>query len=102
MELLIDETVEPSFVQPPVRKTAKAAGTPAQASLMKRLEQSRLGRGVLACMRWGVVCGLVLSGFFGAEMVSAGIDLASRNAATASSGDAAQPILASADLHPTH
>jgi hypothetical protein len=102
MELLIEDAVEPSFVQSPVRKTAKAAAIPAQPSLLKRLEQSRPGRAVLAGMRWGVVCGLVLSGYFGAEMVSAGIDLASRNATTASSGDAAQPILASADLHPTH
>ena len=94
MELLIEETVEPSFVHPPVRKAVQA---PAQPSILKRLEQSRGGRTVLGCMQWAVVCGLVLSGFFGAELVSAGINMASRDVA-AGPNDTAQSVLASADL----
>ena len=94
MELLIDETVEPSFVHPPVRK---ALAAPAQLSFLKRLERSRGGRAVLGCMQWAVVSGLVLSGYFGAELVSAGIHMASHSVATGPA-EAPQTVLASADL----
>ena len=95
MELLIEETVEPSAVQPPVRHAVRATGISAQPSVLKRLEQSRGGRAVLGFMRWGIVCGLVLTGFFGAEIVSAGVDSISRNVATGPSSTG-QPILAAA------
>jgi hypothetical protein len=99
MELLIEETVEPSFVHPPVRKPAQRA---AQPSFLKRLEKSRTGRAVLGFAQWGVVCGLVLTGFFGAELVSTGIDLASQSNVAAGPIDTPQPVLASADLNPRH
>ena len=99
MELLIEETVEPSFVYPRVIKPVRAA---AQPSLLKRLEESRGGRAVLGFLRWGVVCSLVLTGFFGAELVSSGIDLASQSNVAAASSDTPQPVLASADLNPRH
>jgi hypothetical protein len=89
MELLIEsQTVEP-FIQQPVRRTAPAV---AQPPLLSRLELHRPGRALLSCMRWGIVFGLVLSGFIGAEMLSRGINLVRDNP-----GNAGQPLLATTD-----
>jgi hypothetical protein len=91
MELHIDvETVEPSLIR---TNTPSVAAFSAQTPFLKRLETIRLGRALLSCMRWGIVCGLVLSGYFGAEMINAGIELASRQQDGLVNS---QPLLASA------
>ena len=87
-ELLIEITVEPSIA---IFDTATADPAVAQEPILKRLECSRWGRGILSCMRWGLVFGLILSGYCVAEMVNVGVQFATKNSPTT-----AQPILASA------
>ncbi len=80
MELLIDsDTVEP-FVIEPRRGACAAPASPvvAQMPILKGLGLTNLGRALLGSMRWGIVAALVLSGYFGAALINAGVDFAFR------------------------
>jgi hypothetical protein len=100
MELLMNpQTVEPfeaTIVYRPIRKTmnpaAPAAEAVAQPSLTQRLEKTPSGRVILGCMRWGVVLSLILSGYFGAELASNGIDVVKAHAF-----GAPQPVVATVE-----
>jgi hypothetical protein len=102
MELLINsQTVEPfetPTVYRPIRKALRPAAAPlepkvSQPSLRERFEKTACGRAILGCTRWGVIFALILSGYFGAELVSDGVDVVKAH----TSGLTPQPVVASAE-----
>ena len=58
------------------------------AGLMTRLEQVVAGRFLLGCARWAVVFALIVSGYFSAAAIDAGLQAAARHAPNT------QPMLA--------
>jgi hypothetical protein len=47
-------------------------------SLSARLEATAPGRALLGFLQWAVVLGLIVTGFFGAEAINSGVELATR------------------------
>ena len=73
------ETVEPSMAAPRVSWVSR---------FESRMHKLPLGRQTLGCLQWVVVAALVASGFYGAEAINNGVELAMK-----SDGSASQPIL---------
>ena len=62
------------------------------ARLENRIQKLPCGRYTLGCLQWCVAAALVLSGFYGAEVVNSGMELAMRNDTTTNSA----PIIVAA------
>ena len=71
---ILSEAVEPS---PLATAKGVATGEP-RLNFSARLEALPAGRALLGCMQWAVVLGLVVTGFFGAEVIHNGVQLATR------------------------
>lgn len=76
--ILSDETVEPACAPVAAPGTA-AASTDACPGITARLRSTAFGRLVHSCLQWAVVLSLITSGYFGAELISTGVEMATRS-----------------------
>ena len=87
------DTVEPSPADLRIAPAARIAHAPtlSWSERYARLECCAVGRTVLGTLRWAVVCGLVLAGYFGAGAINAGVEHAMQGGPSV---NGVQPILA--------
>jgi hypothetical protein len=82
----LSDTVELPVIQP-----GRIGAERGRMSFCRRLESGRLGRSFMTCLRWSLVAGLILSGYYTAAGINAALQLLP-------SGPATQHIIA-ASVH---